>query len=181
MRLAILLAPALLLSAPALAQTDPYQWVGNTTTLYDGAGNGLGFVGMTSQCRAEFGAGARMCTSQEILESDTLNFNAFAPSGCWVRPIYQPHGNGTGTVSTLDASGRGQNGGFGSNDGTMSCQGWSATIQYGLSVNAAGGFEPALCSQTRAIACCSPTPVPGPTSSLPIGTLGIAVLASLRN
>ena len=61
----------------------PYQWVGATTVLYDGSGNGLGFIGMTSQCRGEFGAGARMCTSQEILESDTHNLSAIPVDGCW--------------------------------------------------------------------------------------------------
>lgn len=54
-----------------------YQGVGVTAVAFTGDGNGLGFIGMTSQCRGEFGPGARMCTSQEILESGTLNFNAY--------------------------------------------------------------------------------------------------------
>ena len=77
-----------------------YQWVGVTTVAYDGSGNGLGFTGMTSQCRADFGPGARMCKSEEVTDSDTLNFNAIpavgrmeslrdgsaVPAGsCWIR------------------------------------------------------------------------------------------------
>lgn len=78
----------------------PYQWVGATTVLYDGSGNGLGFIGMTSQCRADFGPGARMCQSREILESDTHHLNAIPLGGCWIRPTFVTTG-----LNGLDMSG----------------------------------------------------------------------------
>ena len=81
----LLFALALVYASNAFAQTDPYQWVGATTVAFTGDGNGLGFVGMTSQCRAEFGAGARMCTSEEVMNSDTLNLNAIPEEGSWLR------------------------------------------------------------------------------------------------
>ena len=77
------------------AGTDcPFQWVGVTSIAFDGAGNGLGFVGMTTQCRADFGPGVRMCKSAEIMDSDTLNFNDIPTEGCWVRPTWRGF-NGT--------------------------------------------------------------------------------------
>jgi hypothetical protein len=66
----------------------PYQWAGVTSVAFDGSGNGLGFVGMTTQCRADFGPAARMCKSEEIMDSDTLNFNAIpTPSAALSLPI----------------------------------------------------------------------------------------------
>ena len=49
MRLILILLAALMILAASSAQaqtTDPYQWVGFTTTAFDGDGNGLGFVGI---------------------------------------------------------------------------------------------------------------------------------------
>ena len=173
----------------------PYQWVGATTVAYDGSGNGLGFVGMTSQCRADFGAGARLCTSQEILESDTLNFNAIPEDGCWVRSVYQPVTGDDNTLASallaLDASGINSAGLSGR--GGMACVGWSTTSggERGLILAGTadpsvspGSFYTGVCAASRSVACCAPTPVPtpvpAPTSSLPIGTLGLVALVSLK-
>lgn len=193
MRHAVFIAVLLLMPAALFAQTTdpctadggihlgspacPYQWVGNTSTLYDGSGNGLGFVGMTSQCRAEFGAGARMCRSSEILDSDTLNLNAIPEVGCWVRPTFRP----TGRSGEVDESGR-----TGDAETVLSCVAWSTTGSNvrGLVLRADGSFSgsgtTASCDIPRSVACCAPTPVPAPTSSLPLGVGGLAALAVLR-
>lgn len=184
----------LLFAARALAQTTPcdtfgpgspscpYQWVGVTTVVYDGSGNGLGFVGMTSQCRADFGAGARMCKSAELMDSDTLNFNAIPEDGCWVRPVLNPFASGATSTTTLDASGVSAAGG--PTGGNQSCRGWStaADTARGLMLRPEGGFDTQPCDVARPIACCKPTPVPAPTSSLslPIGAGALAGLASLK-
>ena len=63
----------------ATLTSDENQWI-HVAATYDGSGNGLGFVGMTTKCRADFGPGARMCTSSEIMDSDTLNPKKSAPA-----------------------------------------------------------------------------------------------------
>ncbi len=56
----------LALAAPAAAQsTDPFQPVGFTSTTHQGD---VGVLGATMACIADFGNGARMCTSVEIME-----------------------------------------------------------------------------------------------------------------
>jgi len=191
----LLLASVLLLAAPVFAQTDycatfgpgspscPYQWVGATATLYDGSGNGLGFVGMTSQCRAEYGPGARMCTSQEVLDSDTLNLNGIPSSGCWVRPSWRSISTASFSSLALDESGVSGEVAPGSGDNdTFTCRGWTNDFRNGLSLLPTGGFQRQLCSVARSVACCAPTPIPSPTSSLsiPIGAGALVGLASMR-
>lgn len=143
----------------------PYQWVGVTSVAFDGDGNGQGFVGMTSQCRDDFGPGARMCRSDEILRSDTVNPNAGA-GGCWVRPTYQP-----GFVAgVLDSSGANSN-------GLLACNGWRSGGTTGLTLTA-GGFIAAACADARPVACCKPIAVAEPQASIMLPT-GVGVLAGL--
>jgi hypothetical protein len=80
-------ALALFALAAHAQEIDPYQWVGVTSVSYDGDD---GFVEMTTRCRADFGHGARMCKSSEILDSDTLDLNTIPVNECWVRPAFQP-------------------------------------------------------------------------------------------
>ena len=195
----IRLSIALSLLAPlvASAQLDPecgttaatmcpYQWVGATSVAFDGSGNGLGFVGLTTQCRADFGPGARMCKSEEVMDSDTLIFSAIPAEGCWVRPSWRPISAG----STMDESGT-----TGS-PGPLTCLSWtsanggpalvlaptgSVTTQY-PNPSVPGNFIQTTCDVVRPVACCKPTPIPTPTSSLgvPIGALGLVGLSMLR-
>lgn len=153
----------------------PYQWVGATTVLFDGSGNGLGFVGMTSQCRGEFGPGARMCTSVEVMQSDTLNLNDVPAPGCWMRPVFSPLGS---SPHLLDAGGAQASAG----DGNLSCLGWRGTVGLGLTLTQDGALHPQICGEVRSVACCAPTPVPSPTSSLslPVGAAGLAGLYLLK-
>ncbi|MEZ4330443.1 MAG: hypothetical protein R3F35_01720 [Myxococcota bacterium] len=181
-----MLARALLvltvLVVPSIASAaDPYQWVGATSVAFTGDGNGLGFVGMTTQCRADFGAGARMCASKDILESDTLNPNEIPAQGCWVRPSWAPNGQGF-----LDESGSA------TSAASMTCFGWMSNNPgvYGLALSPTGSLgwfphpnsEPNACSQARPVACCKPTPVPAPSASLsiPVGTMGLVWLSMLK-
>lgn len=176
----LLLLAVVFLSGSAFA-ADPYQWVGVTSVAFTGDGNGLGFVGMTTQCRADFGPGARMCTSQEILESDTLNPNAIPPDGCWARPSWAPNG-----IGVLDESGS-----YASAATTLSCQSWTSNGagSSGLALmpnGSIGWFSQAggqiSCDQSRPVACCKPTPVPTPSASnsLPIGAAGLLGLSFLK-
>lgn len=163
----------ILFAQPALA-ADPYQWVGTTSVTF--TGNGLGFVGMTTQCRADFGPGARMCTSKEILESDTLNLIASPPQGCWIRPSWT-HANGL----FLDEAGSWDN-------DSMSCRGWSTKLGgRGLVLMSTGGIgvndgtsnsNPFTCDQARPVACCKPLAVGEPQGS-PLLPTGVGVLAGL--
>ncbi|MEZ4282294.1 MAG: hypothetical protein R3F21_22040 [Myxococcota bacterium] len=155
----------LILASSAHAQ-DPYQWVGATSVSFTGDGNGLGFVGMTTQCRADFGPGARMCTSQEVLESDTLNFNAIPQAGCWIRPTFVP----AGSASAIDMSGSADSG------PGLSCQGWTNTSESGVSLRPNGGLERIACSAVSPVACCKPFPVAEPQASMMLPT-GVGMLA----
>jgi hypothetical protein len=127
-----------------------------------------------------------MCRSEEILDSDTLNLNAIPADGCWIRPSWRP----TGGANSVDESGL-----YGDLN-RMSCGGWGSTTAGGgliLSGSNAlpsnpgivpiGTFRTADCSEARSVACCKPTPVPSPTSSLmlPIGVSGLAALSLIKN
>jgi len=158
---------------------DPYQWVGTTTQTFNG---NSGFLSMTTACRADFGAGARMCSTVEILESTTLTPNV---EECWVRPVFQPIGNGSLSVMVLDATGvylDGQDGG--TQPQNFTCNGWTnaSSSRNGLVLRVSGGFEIKQCGGNRPVACCAPIPVPEPNASLaiPTGVLGMVLLSSIR-
>lgn len=158
----------------------PYQWVGATSVAFTGNGNGLGFVGMTTQCRADFGPGARMCQSSEVLESDTLNLNAIPAAGCWVRPSWRPVASGSsGDILGLDESGQAWDARV-----RMTCSAWTATGEgssgpvTGLVLSVNGGIEPAACISARPVACCKPIAVGEPQASLMLPT-GVGILALL--
>jgi hypothetical protein len=176
-----------LFAFPAAAQSDPYQWVGFTPVAFTGDGNGLGFIGMTTQCRADFGAGSRMCTSEEFLLSDTLNPNAIPTAGAWIRPSWNPHSS-EGLFGT-DVVGLDETGVYGDASKHLTCRGWTTKSsgnsglvvanQPGITI---GGFENGQCTEARPVACCKPTPVPAPTSSLslPIGAGALAGLSMVK-
>jgi hypothetical protein len=154
----------------------PYQWVGATTATFTGDGNGLGFIGMTSQCRGEFGPGARMCTSKEILESDTHNLLAIPADGCWLRPVFQPFQKSTSSPEALDISGRV------ANPTSHNCGQWEENVGAGLTLQSNGTIDVEPCSVPRSVACCKPTAVPAPTSSLsvPMGAVWLAALSIMK-
>lgn len=158
----------------------PYQWVGATSVAFIGNGNGLGFVGMTTQCRADFGAGARVCTSEEILGSDTLNPNAIPAQGCWLRPSWRGFKTGVnGHDTALDESGVVARVGPISQD-QATCLSWQVgdnTFQ-GLTLLPAGNFFPQGCATARPVACCKPIAVGEPQASMMLPT-GVGVLAML--
>ena len=179
MRFAVLVCLLSLAASDSFAQSAPYQWVGATSVTYDGSGNGLGFVGMTSQCRADFGPGARMCRSREIMDSDTLNLNSIPTQGCWVRTEWNPFAAGrpsSNFVLGLDESGQSDS------PANMTCSSWASTGGTGLSLQPAGSLLMGGCSTPRSIACCAPTPVPSPTSliTIPIGVGTLAGLSMLK-
>jgi hypothetical protein len=175
MRTAMFAALFILTAATASAQSDPYMWVGATTTTFTGDGNGGGFVAMTTQCRTDYGATARMCSSQEILESLTLDLAAIPAAGCWIRPISEATLNGyVQDVPNVLAG---------------SCEGWknAQSNWFGLVLLDTGGLEGgenngALCSVPRSVACCKPTPIPEPQASLglPIGAVTLAALSIVK-
>lgn len=174
---AFIVIPASSVQAQA---ADPYQWVGTTTQTFNGNG---GFLSMTTACRADFGAGARMCSSVEILESDTLTPNV---DECWVRPIFQPIGNGLASTVVLDATGvylDGESGG--KQPQNFTCNGWTTNDsgRNGLVLKVSGGFQVKACGGNRPVACCAPIPVAEPSASLsiPTGVMGLVLLSSMRS
>ena len=132
----------------------PYQWVGVTSVAFTGKGNATGFVGMTTQCRVDFGAGARMCKSEEVMDSTTLNFNAIPAEGCWIRPSWRPVS--AGSSYALDETGLTQL------PTNMSCGSWNLAGEDGIILTPNGGFSLQSCTVSRPVACCKPTPIPAP-------------------
>ena len=175
----ILLAALMIVAATAsYAQaTDPYQWVGYTTNTFDGSGNGLGFVVMTSACRADFGAGARMCKSSEYMDSDTLNPSGIPVDGAWLRPSWRGFAGATSRLA-LDETG------VEASSRELTCIWWGDNNNSfrGLVLDAGGGFARRSCDVQRPVTCCAPVPVAEPSASLslPIGTVGLAALAALK-
>jgi hypothetical protein len=181
LRSAVITAFIVISAASVQAQaTDPYQWVGTTTQRFNGNG---GFLSMTTACRDDFGLGARMCSTVEILESIMLTPNI---DECWVRPIFQPIGNGLSSTVVLDATGvylDGVSGGEQPKDFT--CNGWTTnnSSRNGLVLKVSGGFQVKGCGGNRPVACCAPIPVAEPSASLsiPTGVLGLALLSISRS
>lgn len=183
MRFMLLLLFALLVSSSASAQaigscapsdvgspSCPYQWAGVTSVAFTGDGNGLGLVGMTTQCRADFGPGARMCSSLEVLKSDSLNFGSIPATGCWIRPVIAH-----GAAKETDISGVAEDGGRG-----ISCRGWQAASSGidGLVLTSGGGLWAYTfnCAVARPVACCKPIAVGEPQASMMLPT-GVGMLA----
>jgi hypothetical protein len=171
-RTVLLVVLSVLATGVARAQTDPYQWVGNTSIGYT---CGDGFLLMTTQCRADFGPGTRMCKSEEIMDSDTLNPNGIPMDGCWLRPSWRPHTNGDNIILALDESG------VVGAPSSLTCGGWR-NAGLGLTIQPDGSFTLRSASETRPVACCKPTPVAEPSAalSLPIGAMGLVGLSMLK-
>jgi hypothetical protein len=153
----------------------PYQFVGVTSTLLNGAD---GFVMMTTQCRADYGPGARMCKTAEVMDSDTLDPNAIPERGCWVRPSWRPISTATEKARALDESGLSRD------PAELSCKGWSNSGS-GLYLDPDGNFDVGGCGsqdKARTVACCKPIPVAEPISlfSIPIGAGALAGLAGVK-
>jgi hypothetical protein len=158
---------------------DPFQWVGVTTTNFDGDD---GFLSMTTACRTDFGSAARMCSSVEILESNTLIPDI---RECWVRAVFQPVATGTLPAATLDSSGVFLDGlSRSTGPENFTCNGWSTNSSNvnALVLKPSGGFQVRGCGGNRPVACCAPVPVPEPAASLsiPVGAMGLMLLSSLR-
>jgi hypothetical protein len=107
-----------------------YQLVGFTSLTFDG---GQGIRTYTQACQSDFTLAARMCTSEEVL--NTIHWpNVPAATRGWVRPVYQ-----SATASeVVDASGRA--GSVGS--GALSCGGWgfASNTRHALAVSGDGRF-----------------------------------------
>ena len=114
----------------------PLDCVGCSTEVGSGSTGVGGFGGI---CRDEFGPGARMCKSTEILDSTTLP-DSGALMRCWVRPVFQPLARDAGTDPepvVLDASGQDNFTSPGLTRGSLSCSGWASSKNTleGLLVN----------------------------------------------
>jgi hypothetical protein len=158
----------------------PYQWVGATSVAFTGDGNGLGLVGMTTQCRADFGPGSRMCKSEEVMDSDTLNPNSIPAVGCWLRPSWRPVASSQATIDglALDETGMARI------PSDMSCIGWTIggggviTDVRGLILGPPNRNNLGACTQARPVACCKPIAVGEPQASMMLPT-GVGMLAML--
>lgn len=169
-----------LITASVQAQTaDPFQWIGVTAAKFKGD---AGFLNLTAACRDEFGASARMCSSVEILESNTLIPDI---GECWVRAVFQPIATGSPGVATMDASGVYLDGlSASTSPENFTCDGWSSDSSNAsaLVLKPSGGFAVRGCGTNRPVSCCAPVPVPEPSASLsiPAGAIGLMLLSSLR-
>ena len=151
--------PVTVTNAPIVLPIN-YRFKGFAKTAYTG---GAGLITMNEGCAKEFGTNARVCTSQEVLESSTLP----TPSPfeiAWVQPkIVGTYFNaGQGRSHLVDASGAD----FGSDmPGAMSCGNfnYSDSSHYGLQLvlttNGASygvAFHSVECDSLGLAACCTP-------------------------
>jgi hypothetical protein len=68
--------------APQNVIVVSYRYIGNSTALVV---PNIGINGMHATCQADFGDGARMCTTTEVFE--TPNMPQTSPSFAWVQPV----------------------------------------------------------------------------------------------
>lgn len=187
----LILALVLIVAAPVIAQVmlpppvihESYQLMGFSAMQVPGD---AGIRGMLDACHREFPS-SRMCTSQEILETEYL-FPIATTESAWVRPVIV-ESSGDASASDefrglLDASGVMSRGRI--SDGSLSCRGWSSTGGYGLTVSPEGAFRgwPSAvgvgqdCNVARPVACCTLVQVPEPSAAVGFGA-GAAGLAAL--
>lgn len=140
----VMVGLGLFVSLPASAQE--LQYVGNSAITTKG---GAGVAALTGLCFDEFGAGARICTSEEVLLStEPLPVDANADPQ-WVLATFV-----SGAFKIFDTSGiEGQ-------PHTLSCLGWrsNSSSYQGLTVSDVGSFERKGCNVLRQVACCQVVP-----------------------
>ncbi|MGH6933286.1 MAG: hypothetical protein ACREEE_12735 [Dongiaceae bacterium] len=135
----------LFFSVATSAQDLPY--VGNSDGTLGLAKGSVGVAALSDLCVDEFGPGARICTSQEVL----LNTSTLPVDGNtdlqWVLPTFV-----SGAFKIFDVSGvEGQ-------PNTLSCLGWRSNSSQGLTVSDEGKFEKKGCGTARQVACCLAAP-----------------------
>lgn len=111
----------------------------------------VGIFALNNACEREF-PGARMCTTEEILNSVSDDPSR---STAWIRPvsiISESTTNPDRSIQFDTASGIFN---FGSYD-SLNCKGYKSGSQFAGSIglNQDGGFGMAPCSTSRSIACC---------------------------
>jgi hypothetical protein len=171
------LAAFILLYAAAshAQQLDPWQIVGHTTTTHTGD---AGLKAFNLACQADFGAAAKMCTSQEVIETIV---QPVLSSEAWVRPVI---------IAVSDHSFATDFSGVATSLINLNCWRWQVTNSgySGLIVTTDGnvssitstGFSPA-CGTPRPVSCCRRVPEPTASLMLPVGGLACLGLAKARS
>lgn len=134
----------LLLSVSAEAQQ--VQYVGNSDgTDTNRRGGGAGILKFNEECVETFGAGARVCSSLEILQSTVEPASDPTNVRQWVVPAIV-----AGGTSGVDATG------LAGSALLLSCNGWSSSSSTakGLTIDDDGKFSLQACNGPRQIACC---------------------------
>jgi hypothetical protein len=172
------LAAFILLYAAAsnAQQLDPWQLVGHTTTTHLGD---AGLKAFNLACQADFGAAAKMCTSQEVIETivqPTLSSEA------WVRPVI---------IAVSDHSFATDFSGVATSLINLNCWRWQVTNSgySGLIVTTDGNVSffisnsvvLPVCDTPRPVACCRRVPEPTASLMLPVGGLACLGLAKARS
>ncbi len=175
LNLAVLMATVVgTLATPVNAQAPaPFQFVGFSSNTFNG---GQGVLTYRNACQVDFGAQARMCKTNEFLDSVTPPSPAPGPLVGWIRPT---------RVDVLATYGfdsesllRGDNGNEPASN--FNCKAWSdGGSNFGLTADHLGKITQATCTQVLPIVCCKPIPVPEPSASLLNGS-GIAALALMK-
>jgi hypothetical protein len=132
--------------------TSGLQFVGVTTAI----GGDAGVLEMTRRCQLEYGAGTRMCSSLEIMNTiDLPAKTVWQLNKAWVRPNFGISTDSSGLV-VVDASGVSTDD---AND--FSCGGgWVNTTDTGLIAEAPdlgreGQFDVEACNSSNVgVACC---------------------------
>jgi hypothetical protein len=146
--------------------------VGVTSTSQQG---GEGVRTFTLACQEDYGPAARMCTTEEV-----LNTIVWPPleADAWVRPV----------IVSGDSSSNTDVSGVGGGARRLSRDGWADSTKNtsGITVTTSGAMTTLVpggtltCDELRRVACCKRVPEPSAALSLPIGAMGLAGLAAMK-
>jgi hypothetical protein len=140
--MALAVAAAMLVAGSASAQE--FIYVGNSTATEKG---GVGVATLSDLCADDFGADARMCTSEEVLLNNTALPADPNADPQWVLPVFL-----SGAYKIFDVTGvEGQ-------PNSLSCSGWRSNSTTGMVVSNSGQFDKKGCGTARQVACCAPAP-----------------------
>ena len=122
------------------------QFVGFTGAFFTG---NTGIVEFTRECN-RFSAGSRMCTSEEIMNTNTMPLPPALPGSllAWVRPVLKPGGAFAADASGVSAV----------TPADLSCSGWRESANTGLTISSSGGFDAVACTFNIPVACCAIAP-----------------------
>jgi hypothetical protein len=140
---------------PAGGDGEQLSFVGFTSREYVGE---WGALYLSERCRSDYGPGARMCNTGDILR-DPFPVTGTPYTWGWIQPILIPTGDPLNPMVDISGARSWTNTGFSAPH--LSCFGWSrsrtqAGPAYGLAITGIGKMTQWMCDDPISVACCAP-------------------------